>query len=59
MGTCVRGRLRSVVLQEGSPADPGAYIVNEPPGAFNVGEVIFLGPDKFVRVLKMDGPPEG
>jgi hypothetical protein len=45
-------------LKDGSPADPGAFLVNEPPGAFHVGEV-FTGNGKFFRILAIDGPPDG
>jgi hypothetical protein len=42
-----------------SRADPAGFVVNEPPGRWNVGEVFFTGAGKFFRILAMEGPPKG
>ena len=48
-----------LLLEDGEPAEPAAFVVNEPPGHWNVGEVFFTGAGHFFRILAMDGPPTG
>ena len=47
-----------LVLEDGEPADPGGFLVNEPPGAFR-SATCSSPAGMFFRILKMDGPPEG
>jgi hypothetical protein len=51
--------LNLLLLENGEPADPAAFVVGEPPGRWNVGEVFFTGSGQFFRILAKHGPPEG
>ena len=61
MRTCVRvsGYRYLILLENGEPANPAGFVVGEPPGRWNVGEVFFTGSGAFFRILAMNGPPEG
>ena len=45
--------------RERRTGEPGGFVVGEPPGRWNVGEVFFTGSGAFFRILAIDGPPEG
>jgi hypothetical protein len=48
-----------LVLANGEPGDPGVFVVNEPPGAWKVGDVFFTGTGDWFRILALEGAPEG
>jgi hypothetical protein len=48
-----------LVLEDGEAADPAAFVVNEPPGRWNIGEGFFTGSGSFFRILAKDGARAG